>query len=103
MSQRRRDPKNDPDVKLPDLVYRLRRMGYPGNVRMEFPIYTGEDVRWTATIITNLSTELVKVISNKQVPHLTQVLEARSLVIGADRQLKLRSSHQKVKNQYRNI
>lgn len=103
MSQKRRDAKNDPSATLPDFVYRLRRMGYPGNVRMEFPIYTGEDVKWTATIITDLSTELVKVISNKQVPHLTQVLEARSLVISADRQLKLRSSHQTVKKQYRNI
>lgn len=103
MTQKRRDAKTDPDATLQDFVYRLRRMGYPGNVRMEFPIYTGEDVKWAATIITELSTELVKVITNKQAPHLTQVLEARSLVIGADRQLKLRSSHQIVKKQYRNI
>jgi hypothetical protein len=103
MRNTRRDAKNDPDATLPDFVYRLRRMGYPGNVRMEFPIYTGEDVRWTATIIHRLSDELVRIVANRNVPHLTQVLAARGLVIQADSELKLRSSHQIVKKRYRNI
>lgn len=99
----RRDPMVDHKASLADHVYRLRRMGYPGNLRMEFPIYTGEDVRWTATIIGNLSQGLVELIRNRQAPHLTQVLEARSLIIRADNELKRRSSHRIVKNQYRNI
>ncbi|MFO0268913.1 MAG: hypothetical protein ACK53W_00030 [Gemmatimonadota bacterium] len=103
MATRRRDAKDDPQATLPDFVYRLRRMGYPGNVRMEFPIYTGEDVRWTATIMSALSTELVRIVANRQVPHLTQVLAARGLIIRADNELKLRSSHHVVKKQHRNI
>lgn len=103
MKIKRRDPAVDPDAQLRDFVYRLRRMGYPGNLRMEFPIYTGEDVRWTATIIDKLSTGLVQLAANRAAPQLTQVLEARGLIISADRELKLRSSHNVVKKQHRNI
>ena len=97
MIARYKDPSFDPDATVGDFVYRLRRMGYPGNVRVEFPIYTVEDVKWTAKLMEDASRALIHCVSDPSLNPLQRVLQARAVMVYADHQLKTRTSHRRVK------
>ena len=99
----KKDPATDIDAQLPDFVYRLRRMGYPGNVRVEFPIYTVEDVKWTAKVIEDAARLLVEVTVDKTMNPLQRVLAARGIAVQVDALLKRRTNHRKVTRSMRNI
>jgi hypothetical protein len=92
----KRDPMFDPESTVEDFVYRLRRMGYPGNVRVEFPIFTPGDVAWCATILDDLNREILAVRQSTKLPPLVRVLRARAALVKADRELKLRTTHKQV-------
>ena len=62
MARRLRDPATDPRATVPDFVYRLRRLGYPGTVRCEVPLYIPLDVRWCAKLVNDLSNELNELV-----------------------------------------
>lgn len=100
---RRRDPAVDVDAKVQDFVYRLRRMGYPGNVRVEFPIYTVEDVRWISKVVSDAATLLIEVSQDKTMNPLQRVLAARGIAVQVDQMLKRRTNHKKVAGTMRNI
>jgi hypothetical protein len=100
---KKRDPAMDAEAGLQDFVYRLRRMGYPGNVRVEFPIYTVEDVRWTAKIIHDAANLLVEVTKDKAMNPLQRVLAARGIAVEIDRQLKVRTTHRSVSGKMKHI
>lgn len=93
---KRRDPKHDPEATLPDFVYRLRRMGYPGNVRVEFPIYTPMDVKWCAKILGDLAPELIAISQDTKMEPLIRVLRTRAALVRADVELKQRTNHRQV-------
>lgn len=99
----KKDPAQNAEAGLSDFVYRLRRMGYPGNVRVEFPIYTVEDVRWTAKVIHDAATLLIEVTQDKTMNPLQRVLAARGIAVEVDRLLKVRTTHRKVAQTMRNI
>jgi len=90
MRSMRRDPATDPAATVADFVYRLRRMGYPGNVRVEFPIYTVEDVKWCARLMERATRELLACAGDSARPPLGRVLEARALVVALDREMRRR-------------
>lgn len=94
---RRRDPHTDPAAALPDFVYRLRRMGYPGNVRVEFPIFMASDVAWCAKILSDTAPYLIHISQDTSVTALIRVLRARAALVQMDRELKLRTTHRQVK------
>lgn len=105
MHNKKRDPATDPDATIRDFVYRLRRMGYLGNIRAEFPIYTPEDVRWLATLLSNAQAELLALVrtmppcGGRVHEPLRYVLEARSVISTLDRELKRRTSHETARQQ----
>ena len=90
MKSMRRDPATDPGATVADFVYRLRRMGYPGNVRVEFPIYTVEDVRWCARLMEKATRDLLACAGDSARQPLGRVLEARALVVALDREMRRR-------------
>jgi len=102
-NMKKRDPAHDADAGLSDFVYRLRNMGYPGNVRVEFPIYTVEDVRWASKIVQDAATLLLEVTQSKTMNPLQRVLEARGIAVHMDQQFKLRTTHRKVSRTMRHV
>lgn len=98
-----RDPTVDPQSQVQDFVYRLRRMGYPGNVRVEFPIYNVEDVRWTAKVISDAANLLIEVVQDKTMNPLQRVLAARGIAVHVDALMKRRTNHRKVAKTMRHI
>lgn len=96
-----RDPERDPDAALADFVYRLRRMGYPGNVRVEFPVYTVEDVRWVCKIVSDASLALINLTKDMTMNPLHRVLSARSIIVAMDKELKRRTTHNRVRKELR--
>lgn len=100
---KKRDPAVDAEAGLSDFVYRLRNMGYPGNVRVEFPIYTVEDVRWVAKVIHDAATLLIEVTQDKTMNPLQRVLAARGIAVQVDQLLKRRTTHRKVARTMRHI
>ena len=98
---KRRDPAVDPKAGIKDFVYRLRRMGYPGNVRVEFPVYLPLDVRWVATLMDTAARALVEVVREMgpgdSAKPLAAVLEARAVLVRLDRELQRHTSAAEVK------
>jgi len=98
-ANKKRDPAIDPDATLRDFIFRLRRMGYPGNLRLELPIYTPEDVRWLATLLGNAQAELLKIVramppcGGRVHEPLRYVLAARSALANLDQAIKRHTSH----------
>lgn len=98
-----KDPATNPQASVQDFVYRLRRMGYPGNVRVEFPIYTVEDVRWTAKVVSDAAHLLIEAAQNTTMNPLQRVLAARGIAVHMDSLLKRRTNHRKVASSMRQI
>lgn len=94
---KKRDPLHDPKAALPDFVYRLRRMGYPGNVRVEFPLFMASDVAWAAKIVGDVAPTLIAISQDTTVMPLIRVLRARAALAQMDTELKLRTTHRQVK------
>ena len=101
MSRKLRDPATDPQAEIPDFVYRLRRMGYPGNVRVEFPIYTVEDAKWCAKLMEGAAQSLIalarKIGPGQSSAPLAAVLEARAILVWLNHELQRRTSAREVK------
>lgn len=103
MSNKKRDPATDADASLREFVMRLRHMGYPGNVRLECPIFTPSDVRWCATLFDNAARELVDLvralgpIGKRPKMPLEPVLRARAILQRLDSELKQCTTHNEVK------
>lgn len=76
-------------------------MGYPGNVRVEFPVFTMEDVRWTGKIVSDASLAFIDLVKNQTMNPLQRVLAARSIIVAMDAELKRRTSHDRVKKEFR--
>ena len=100
-SNKRRDPAVDPKATVKDFVYRLRRMGWPGNVRVEFPLWKPTDVRWCATLVGDAARDLLKIVREMGpgdcAKPLAAVLEARAIVVHLDRELQRHTSDAEVK------
>lgn len=98
-ANKKRDPAIDADATLRDFIFRLRRMGYPGNLRIEVPIYTPEDVRWLATLLGNAQAELLNIVRDmppcggRVHEPLRVVLAARGVMADLDQGIKRHTSH----------
>jgi hypothetical protein len=88
---------SDPDATLPDFVMRLRRMGYAGNVRVEFPIYMVSDVMWTTKIMTAALDRLTAICRDTTTVPLVRVLRTRAALVEMDLTLKRRTTYQRVR------
>jgi hypothetical protein len=106
-SNKKRDPATDPDATVRDFVTRLRNIGYPGNVRVEFPIYTIEDVRWCAKLVDDANRELLALVRalgaagrHPKTP-LEFVLRARAIAQRLDQQMKHHTTHAEVQQMRR--
>lgn len=96
---KKRDPATDTEATIRDFVFRLRHMGYLGNIRAEFPIYTPDDVRWLATLMATAQAELLAIVRSmppcggRVHEPLRHVLAARGVIAKLDQELKLNTSH----------
>lgn len=95
MGEKKRDPAVDVDASFADLAKRLMHMGYPGNVRVEFPLYTVEDVKWVATLVDAAARALVQLhkeigANDRREGPLKFLCAARSIVVDMDKKMKQR-------------
>lgn len=72
----------------------LNRVGRGINCRMDIPVLTIDDIKWTAKIFHDLSKELSKIAFEDSRSDIWRILEARFAMEGAKRELHVRNNRQ---------
>lgn len=95
-NRKRRDPRTDPAATLEDFVRRINRMGFPNAHRVEFPLWSVQDIRWAACLVEKLYHELKEYgWHSTDLDPLERVLRARMATIGVAHAMRYRTSNLK--------
>lgn len=101
---RHRDPRTDEAARLEDFVRRINHCGFPNSHRVEYPIWTVEDVKWAAFLTEKLLRELSEFAYHRHdLDPLERVLRARMAVIGVAHAMNLRTSNLKARSIVRGL
>ena len=90
---KKRNPMVDEDAGLSDVVFRLRKMGHAGSVRVDFPVYTTEDAKWAAKLMSDCAMQIVQFTQATDIVPMVRVLRARGALAQLATEVKLRTSH----------
>lgn len=100
---RKHDPRVDPRATLEDFVRRINRIGFPNAHRVEYPIWTIEDIKWAAFLTEKLFRKLAQLPHRTDLDPLDRVLLARMAVIDTAHTMKYRTSNRKSRQIVRNL
>jgi hypothetical protein len=82
MSKPKRDPRTDKAATLEDFVRRVNRMGFPQAQRVEYPIWTREDIKWAAVETEKLFKDLKELgWGREDLDPVSRVVHARLAII----------------------
>lgn len=94
----KRDPRTDPGARLEDFVRRVNRMGFPNAQRVDYPIWTVEDIKWAAVETEKLFRKLQRLgWESKDLDPVSRVIHARLAVIGQAHAMSYRTSNMKAR------
>lgn len=104
MPPRKRDPRTDPKATLEDFVRRINRIGFPNAHRLEFPIWTVEDIKWCAVMTEQLLHMLKSyAYGRKDLDPLSRVLQARLSVVSVAHSMRHRTNNMKARQIVRRL
>jgi hypothetical protein len=94
----KRDPRVDKHSTLEDFVRRVNRMGFPNAQRVDYPIWTREDIRWAAVETEKLYRRLQELgWGEPTLDPVARVIHARLAVISQAHAMSYRTSNVKAR------
>lgn len=95
---RKRDARVDKNATLEDFVRRVNRMGFPQAQRVEYPIWTREDIKWAAVETEKLYRRLQQLgWEEPEMDPVARVIHARLAVIAQAHAMSYRTSNLKAR------
>lgn len=94
----KRDPRVDKHSTLEDFVRRVNRMGFPNAQRVDYPIWTREDIRWAAVETEKLYRRLQELgWGEPTLDPVARVIHARLAIIAKAHAMSYRTSNVKAR------
>ena len=101
---RKRDPRTDKSATLQDFVRRVNRMGFPQAQRVEYPIWTREDIKWAAVETEKLFRRLQELgWGEPDLDPVARVIHARMAVISQAHAMSYKTSNLKARKIVKNL
>jgi hypothetical protein len=101
---RKRDPRTDKSATLQDFVRRVNRMGFPQAQRVEYPIWTREDIKWAAVETEKLFRRLQELgWGEPDLDPVARVIHARMAVISQAHAMSHKTSNLKARKIVKNL
>ena len=101
---RKRDPRTDKSATLQDFVRRVNRMGFPQAQRVEYPIWTREDIKWAAVETEKLFRRLQELgWGEPDLDPVARVIHARMAVISQAHAMSYKTSNLKARRIVKNL
>jgi hypothetical protein len=100
----KRDPRTDKSATLEDFVRRVNRMGFPQAQRVEYPIWTREDIKWAAVETEKLYRRLQELgWGEPDLDPVSRVVHARLAVIAQAHAMSYKTSNLKARKIVKNL